>query len=132
MVPRWSLCFPFRTMVMTFSSASMTWCFDNFILMDTSAYGHFSLFNVLFAFTSFNTAAFAITNNLDVSYCIFLPGRHVLLDFVPYQVNSRAPEGWSFLWFRSEVNIVLVLISKMNQGNTRVSVITHQYCFTGV
>ena len=56
--------------------------------MDTSAYGHFNLFNVLFAFTSFNPDAFAITNNLDVSYCIFLPGRHVLLDFVPYQVNS--------------------------------------------
>ena len=129
MVSRWSLSFPFSTMVMTFSSAAMTWCFDEFILLDTSACSR----NVLFAFTSFNPAAFPITNNLDVSYCITPPGRHVLPDFVPYQVNSRASDGCSFLWFGSEVDIVLVSISKMNQENKRVSVITHQqYCFTGV
>ena len=56
----------------------------------------------------------------------------MLLDFVPYQINSRAPEGLSFLWFGSEVDIVLVSISKLNQGNKRVIVITHQYCLTGV
>ena len=104
------------------------WCFDDFILMDTSPCSR----NVLFASTSFNPAAFAITNNLDVSYCIVPPGRHVLLDFAPYQINSRAPEDCSFLWFGPEVDIVLVSISKMNQENKRVSVITHQYCFTGV
>ncbi len=113
MVSRWSLCFPFSTMVMTVSSAAMTWRFDDFILLDTSACSR----NVLFAFTSFNPAAFPITNNLDVSYCITPPGRHVLLDFVPYQINSRAPDGGSFLWFGSKVDIVLVSISKMNQEN---------------
>ena len=41
----------------------------------------------------------------------------MLLDFVPYQINSRAPDGGSFLWFGSEVDIVLVSISKMNQEN---------------
>ena len=62
--------------------------------------GQFSLFTeCLFAFTSLNTAAFPITNNLVVSYCITPPGRHVLIDFVHYQINSRAPEGCSFLWF---------------------------------
>ena len=58
------------------------WSFDDFILLDTSACSR----NVLFAFTSFSPAAFPITNNLDVS--ITPPGRHVLLDFVPYQINS--------------------------------------------
>ncbi len=56
----------------------------------------------------------------------------MLLDFVPYQINSRAPEGLSSLWFGSEVDIVLVSISKMNQENKPVSVITHQHFFTGV
>ena len=129
MVSRWSLCFPFSTMFMTFSSAEMTWSFDDFILLDTSACSR----KVLFTFTSFNPAAFPITNNLDVNYCITPPGRQMLLDFVPYQINSRAPDGCSFLWFGSEVDIVRVSISKMNQENKRVSVITHQlYCFTGV
>ena len=100
-------------MVMTFSSAAMTWSFDGFILLDISACSR----NVLFAFTSFNPAAFQITNNRDVSYCITPPGRHVFLDFVPYQINSRAPDGCSFLWFGSEVDIVRVSISNMNQEN---------------
>ena len=129
LVSRWSLCFPFSMMVMTFSSAAMTWSFDGFILLDISACSR----NVLFAFTSFNPAAFQITNNRDVSYCITPPRRHVFLDFVPYQINSRAPDGCSFLWFGPEVDIVLVSISNMNQENKRVSAITHQqYCFTGV
>ena len=81
MVSRWSLCFPFSTMVRTFSSAAMTWRFDDFILLDNSACSR----NVLFAFTSFNPAAFPITNNLVLSYCITPPGRLVLLDFVTYQ-----------------------------------------------
>ena len=54
---------------------------DDFILLDNSACSR----NVLFALTSFNPAAFPITNNLVLSYCITPPGRHVLLDFVPYQ-----------------------------------------------
>ena len=111
-----------------YSSAAMTWCFDDFTLLDTSACSR----NVLFAFTSFNPAVFPITDNLDVSYWVTPLGRHLLLDFVPYQINSHAPEGCSFLWFGSEVDIMLVSISKMKQENKRVSVITHQYCFTGV
>ena len=123
MVSRWSLCFPFSTIVMTFSSSTMNWSFDDFILLDTLACSR----NVLFVFTSFSPAAFPITNNLDVS--ITPPGRHVLLDFVRYEVNSHAPDGCSFLCFESEVDIMLVSICKMNQEN----VITHQkYCFTGV
>ena len=41
----------------------------------------------------------------------------MLLDFVPYQINSRAPDGCSVLWFGSEVDIVLVSTSNMNQDN---------------
>ena len=119
---------PFSAMVMTFSSEATTWCYDDFILLDTSACSR----NVLFAYTSFNPAAFPITNILDVSYCTTPPGRHVIIDFVPYQMNSRAPDSCSFLWFGSEVDIVLVSISKMNHENKRVSVTTHQKRLTGV
>ena len=128
MVSRWSLCFPFSAMVMTFSSAAITWCFDDLILLDISACSR----NVLFAFTTFNPAAFPITNNLDVSNCITPPGRHVLLDFVPYQIISRAHDGCSCLWFGFGLDIVLVSISQMIQENKRASIITHQYCFTSV
>ena len=41
----------------------------------------------------------------------------MLLDLVPYQINSRAPDGCSFLWFGSEVDIVLVSTSNMNHEN---------------
>ena len=109
-----------------YSSAAMIWCFDDFTLLYTSACSR----NVLFAFKSFNPAAFPITNNLDVSYYVTSSGRNVLLGFVPYQINSPALQRCSFLWFGSEVDIMLVSISKMNQENKRVSVITHQYCFT--
>ena len=40
---------PFSMMVMT-SSAAMTWCFDDFTLLDTSACSR----NVFLAFTRFN------------------------------------------------------------------------------
>ena len=99
----------------------MTWSFDGFTLLDISACSR----NILFAFTSFIPAAFQITNNRDVSYCITPPGRHVFLDFVPYQINSRAPDGCSCLWIVSEVDSVLVSISNMNQENKRASVIAH-------
>ena len=49
----------------------------------------------------------------------------MFLDFVPYQINSRAPDGCSCLWFVSEVDSVLVSISNMNQENKRASVIAH-------
>ena len=52
----------------------------------------------------------------------------VLPEFVPYnRTQSNAPESSSFLWFGSKVNVVLVSISNINQENTQVSVITHQY-----
>ena len=41
----------------------------------------------------------------------------MLLDFVPYQINSSASDGCSFLWFGSEVHIVLVSTNNMNQEN---------------
>ena len=59
MVSRWSFSFPFSTLVVAFSPAAITWCFDEFTLLNTSR-------KVSFSLTSFNPAAFPIPNSLDV------------------------------------------------------------------
>ena len=41
----------------------------------------------------------------------------VLPEFVPYRTNSNAPDGSSFLWLGSEVDVVLVSINQMNHEN---------------